>query len=72
MTHLQVTGTEADACRLIAARQQLGLEKYGISVRDNPSTARTWITHAIEEAADQLIYLMRLREEIDRFGDDGK
>lgn len=66
------TGTEADACALIAQRQVLGLKKYRVPVRENPLSALEWVTHAIEEAADQLIYLMRLREELARNEDDGK
>jgi hypothetical protein len=59
------TGTEARVCADIAARQQLGLRKYGISVEGNPLTLREWLQHAYEETLDQAIYLRRSIEQID-------
>lgn len=56
------TGTEAKVCADIAARQQLGLNKYGMSVQDNPLTTLKWLQHAYEECLDQAVYLKRTIE----------
>ncbi len=68
----RVTGTEARVCELIAARQRLGLAKYGMTVQGNPLVLRQWLQHAMEEALDQAIYLARSIEELDKQGDDLK
>jgi hypothetical protein len=60
------TGTEARVCADIAARQQLGIVKYGTTVSGNPLPLRAWLQHAYEETLDQAIYLRRAIEEIDR------
>lgn len=59
---LDVTGTEAQVCQDINDRQQHGLAKYGISVRDNPLTLRQWLQHAYEEHLDAAVYLKRAME----------
>lgn len=66
------TGTEARVCALIAARQQMGISKYGKTVQNNPLTLRQWLTHALEESLDLSIYLQRCIEQIDKQGDDFK
>lgn len=53
------TGTEARVCEDIAARQHLGLKKYGVSVQSNPIDLRRWLTHAYQESLDLAIYLRR-------------
>jgi hypothetical protein len=68
----RVTGTEARVCELIAARQRLGIAKYGTTVAGNPLSLRQWLQHALEESLDQSVYLARAIEEIDRNQDDGK
>ena len=60
-----VTGTEARVCRDIARRQQMGINKYGTTVADNPLQVRAWLEHAYEEALDMAIYIRRTLEEID-------
>lgn len=60
------TGTEARVCADIAARQALGIKKYGTTVEDNPLTLRAWLQHAYEETLDHAIYLRRSIEQIDR------
>lgn len=60
------TGTEAAVCADIAKRQKLGLDKYGVSVRDNPIKLRDWLQHAYEETLDKAIYLKRAIEELDK------
>ena len=39
------TGTEARVCQLIAARQQMGVSKYGTTVSANPLVLREWLQH---------------------------
>lgn len=58
-------GTEARICTEIAARQQMGIAKYGTTVAENPLSLREWLVHAKQEALDQAIYLQRAIEEID-------
>ena len=58
-------GTEARICTEIAARQQMGINKYGTTVAENPLSLREWLVHAKQEALDQAIYLQRAIEEID-------
>ncbi len=67
-THTEpvATGTEAAVCRDIAERQAMGIQKYGVTVADNPLTLREWLQHAYLETLDKAIYLKRAIEEIDR------
>ena len=67
------TGVEAAVCDDIARRQQLGIQKYGGTVADNPLELREWLQHAYEECLDQAVYLKRAMAEIDRnrTGEDG-
>jgi len=58
-------GVEARICTEIAARQQMGINKYGTTVAENPLSLREWLVHAKQEALDQAIYLQRAIEEID-------
>ena len=60
------TGTEALVCDDIAARQKLGIAKYGTTVCANPLELKQWLQHAYEEAPDQAIYLKRAIQELDQ------
>lgn len=60
------SGIEAKVCADIAARQQLGIAKYGTTVADNPLTVRQWLQHAYEECLDQAVYLRRAMQEMDK------
>lgn len=53
------SGTEAQVCADIAARQQKGIAKYGTTVADNPLSIVQWLQHAYEESLDLPIYLKR-------------
>jgi hypothetical protein len=59
------TGIEAEVCRDIARRQQVGIAKYGTTVADNPLELRQWLQHAYEECLDQAVYLRRAIAEMD-------
>ncbi len=63
------SGTELKVCLDIMTRQQMGVEKYGTTVEDNPLTLREWLQHAYEECLDQAIYLRRSIEELDKGGE---
>lgn len=69
---IEPTGTEARVCALVAQRQQFGLNKYKVSVAQNPLSLREWLTHALEESLDLSVYLMRSIEQLDRMEDDNK
>jgi len=62
----QPTGTEARVCADIAARQALGVAKYGTTVEANPLTLRQWLQYAYEETLDKAVYLKRAMEEMDK------
>jgi len=57
------TGTEARVCADIAARQLLGIAKYGTTVENNPLSREEWLQHAYEEALDLAVYLRRAIDE---------
>ena len=59
-------GIEAIVCQDIAKRQALGMNKYGISVADNPLLLRAWLVHAYEETLDNAVYLRRAIAELDK------
>jgi hypothetical protein len=56
------SGTELSVIRDIAARQQMGINKYGTTVADNPLCLREWLVHAYQEMLDGAIYLKRAIE----------
>lgn len=60
---VEPTGIEAQVCQDIAARQALGVAKYGCTVAENPLQHRAWLQHAYEECLDQAIYLKRAMAE---------
>ena len=68
----RVTGTEARVCEMIAARQRLGVAKYGTTVAGNPLELRAWLQHQLEELLDAAIYCQRAIEQIDKQRDDLK
>ena len=69
---INVTGIEALVCKEIARRQQLGIQKYGITVAENPLALMEWVRHAKEEALDLAIYLTKIEATLQAMGDDGK
>jgi hypothetical protein len=62
---MRAHGIEAKVCEDIAKRQELGMNKYGVSVADNQLTLREWLQNAYEEVLDQAVYLKRAMDEID-------
>ena len=52
-------------CKDIASRQQVGIKKYGTTVRANNLSLRQWLQHSYEEKLDDIVYMRRAIEEID-------
>ena len=69
---IDVTGIEARVCQEIARRQRLGLQKYGVTVADNPLALIEWVRHAKEEALDLAVYLTKLQTVLEAQRDDYK
>lgn len=63
MSH-QPSGIEALVCKDIAARQEIGLKKYGCSVAESPDDM---LVHAYEEVLDLAVYLRAEMERQKRF-----
>ena len=59
------SGIEAEVCNDVARRQRIGMNKYGVTVADNPLDLRQWLQHAYEECLDQAVYLRRAISELD-------
>jgi hypothetical protein len=51
---------------IIDAQQAKGLAKYGTTVDDAKLSVTEWIRHAQEEVVDLLIYLEKLKGELDK------
>lgn len=60
-----ISGIEAEVCADIAARQQLGIAKYGMTVAENPEPLAGWLKHAYQETLDKAIYLKRAMAALD-------
>lgn len=64
---------QADPCPIVAAvradllaRSERGLAKYGKTLARTDLTLRDWLQHAYEEGLDEVLYLRRAIEELDR------
>ena len=64
-------GTEARVCAEIAARQQMGINKYGTTVAENPLSLLEWMRHEYEEQLDAIVYKRRQIEELERICREG-
>ena len=53
-------------CAELKARREMGLNKYGVSIDDNPLTTKEWLQHAKEEVLDLAEYLQRMIDEIEK------
>ena len=60
----QPSGIEALVCKDIAARQKVGLKKYGCSVAESPDDM---LVHAYQEVLDLAVYLRAEMERQKRF-----
>ena len=66
MTIYKITDIEVQVVNDIMDRQKRGLNKYGVSVANNPLTLREWLVHSYEEKLDDVIYMRRAIAEIDK------
>lgn len=69
---MTATGTEGRICADIAKRQQLGIKKYGVTVEKSDLTLRQWLQHSYDEKLDDIVYMKRAMEQMDRALDDHK
>jgi hypothetical protein len=66
----EVENTESDASVYdsiradLTAREQLGREKYGVSVDEANLTPKEWAQHAIEEMYDMIVYMKCLMKKL--------
>ena len=52
--------------QIIDKQQAKGKAKYGITVDEADLTIEQWIQHAQEEAADLMVYLEKIKQELGR------
>ncbi len=57
---MKPTGIEALVCQDIAARQQLGISKYGTTVAENPLSLLEWYRHHYMELLDAAVYTKKI------------
>ena len=43
-------------------RSDIGFEKYGVTLRDDPSEMFAWLNHLQEELMDAVLYLQKAKE----------
>lgn len=60
------SGIELKVCADIAARQCVGIAKYGMTLEQNPADLKERVTHAYQESLDLPLYLRWILEELDR------
>ena len=66
-----IPDTETQVCADIKRRQELGIAKYGTTVAQNPLELRQWLQHAYEEKLDDVVYMKRAIQELDKIIDAG-
>lgn len=64
-------GIEAEVCADIARRQQMGINKYGTTVADNPLTLLEWMWHEYEEQLDAAVHKRRQIAELEKICREG-
>lgn len=45
----------------ILQRSQVGIEKYGTTLEDNPASVQEWLQHLQEELMDAVNYIEKLK-----------
>ena len=68
---MTIKDTETEVCADIKRRQELGINKYGTTVANNPLDLRQWLQHAYEETLDNAVYMKRAIQELDKIIDAG-
>jgi len=59
-----VSDVENAVCDLIQSRAVRGLHKYGVTIERDDIDLLGWIQHLQEELADALVYLERIKKEV--------
>lgn len=44
-------------------RSDVGFEKYGVTLEDDPSDMLTWLNHLQEEMMDAVLYLQKAKQQ---------
>jgi hypothetical protein len=51
---------------LLRSRSETGIRKYGTTMDRTDLEVKEWIDHAIEESLDHALYLMKLKDELNK------
>ena len=49
-------------CQKFVSRSDVGYEKYGVTLEDDPSEMLDWLNHLQEELMDAILYLQKAKE----------
>ena len=49
-------------CQKFVGRSNVGYEKYGVTLEDDPSDMLAWLNHLQEELMDAILYLQKAKE----------
>jgi hypothetical protein len=49
-------------CQKFVGRSNVGFEKYGVTLEDDPSDMLVWLNHLQEELMDAVLYLQKAKE----------
>jgi hypothetical protein len=49
-------------CQKFVGRSNVGYEKYGVTLEDDPSEMLEWLNHLQEELMDAVLYLQKAKE----------
>jgi len=49
-------------CQKFVGRSDVGYEKYGVTLEDDPSEMLDWLNHLQEELMDAVLYLQKAKE----------
>ena len=52
--------------QLLRSRSDTGIRKYGTTLDRTDLSVKQWIDHAIEESLDHALYLMKLKDELNK------
>jgi hypothetical protein len=51
---------------LLRSRSETGIRKYGTTMDRTDLEVKQWIDHAIDESLDHALYLMKLKDELNK------
>ena len=49
-------------CQKFVGRSNVGYEKYGVTLEDDPSDMLAWLNHLQEELMDAVLYFQKAKE----------